>query len=212
MNSTRRKVTQFAGILLAALALSIAAASGASGAEFRSEVNPTQVLGKSTTEISISVNGGTFKCKTAQYAGVMSSNPAKELLVHPTYEGCTFWGAKLEVSTAGCNYAFTAPTKTSANMQILCEAGKEIVFNNPIPGCSIIIKGQTPTKNAQTLSNSTTGIRTFEIGGQVAGITYTTVGNGTCGESGENMVMGGPVLMKGFKDVLYNKQVGIWVE
>lgn len=215
-----RKLKSSGLAFVAVFAISGAFATAASAAQFNSEWLPTYLSGAQTTQNVISLGSlGSMKCETAKFSGKTAEKSAASVAVHPTYQGCTSFGQNVTIDTTGCNYVLTASSQTAGNMSIQCEAGKAIVLSGPTIGCTITVKGQTPSNNAVTYQNagagSTRSIGITQFVGQEGstgkGIAYTSSG-GYCGASGANGFIRGSISVNGYANEALTKQVGIWVQ
>jgi hypothetical protein len=120
------------------VAMSVVAASAAQANQFSTAGNVTaSIEADQSTTHKFTVDGSSVTCTTAHFAtsGEISS-PAKEVTVHPTYEGCTAFGfIGATVTTTGCNYTLVVGTKIEENkkyngsIKFSCETGKKIIIS-----------------------------------------------------------------------------------
>ena len=154
--------------LVAALAMSAVAASGASATPFHfgSDHSDHVILAgtQHAGEDVFTTDAGTVRCNTATYSGTINEadTATNEVSVTPAYSNCKAFGfINVPIHVNGCQYKFTAITKEGSNY----EGKVDIVCpGNPIsitaPGCEVTVGSQ----NA------------------LGSITYTNVGSGTTRE------------------------------
>jgi hypothetical protein len=218
-------------ILALCLALSAMAAVGALSASPASAVageidlachtgaDSCFLFGEQATENVFTVNGGPLHCTSAKFTGAgtggttATTTASKELdwtfhqvTVHPEYGGCNLFGQTLNITTTGCNFVFTASSKTAGNTTIECEAGKAIEIKGNTTGCTLKVGAQTPTTSTVDYANGGTGSEKDVLATlTVAGITYTSTG-GACGTSGTNGTYTGSVTEKCWKNSKHTEQ------
>jgi hypothetical protein len=149
---------KFLGLaLVAALAMSSVVASMASADVITSEkAGVTTLTGKQEGTDVFKVHGGQVNCTTVNYSGSFTTG-ASNVLVAPTYSGCTFAGLASTIDMNGCQYRVNinaAAGNTTGTVDIVCSAGQEITVTAPSVGtkkCIIHVPGvagpEPPPKN-----------------------------------------------------------------
>lgn len=186
------RLTKMLGLaVLAALAMSVVAASAASGvltAEFfheakaeAEETNARVIAKNEGAHIFTAGLIGTISCGVATFTGTsFVTSPQSTITVVPAYSGCTFLkipGVKVE--THKCAYKFNQPTGTgpfTGTVNIVnCPVGEEIEFETG--GCKIAVGQQGPLSSI-TYTNQTTSPKSVKVSASISKITYTA--SGTC--------------------------------
>jgi hypothetical protein len=185
------KVLGLALVAMLAMSAVVASAASATAFSFKAEKVPTQLTGKQHNGNDIfTTDAGKVECTEATYAGEQKVTPTNEVLVTPTYSGCTAFGfANTPIDVNGCQYRFTTVTKESGNFEgsadIVCPAGK--VIEVTAFGCTVTIGSQTGLKK----------------------VTYTNVGAGTTREVTVDVNLTGIVYVEdpGFFNTCANNKV-----
>jgi hypothetical protein len=132
--------------LVAVLAMSAVAASGAQAGTFESAGYPTTISGAQVTKHEITTNAGTLKCNVATFAG-SATEASSELTLAPTYSGCTIAGFGAAVNMNGCDYLLTALGSSGSGVaieiHIVCPGGKKIEITVVGTTCKISIDSQS---------------------------------------------------------------------
>jgi hypothetical protein len=183
------------------------------------------LFGEQATENTFQINGGTLKCTSAKYTGegtggtTATTTVSHELdwtfhtvTLHPEFSGCTGFGQSVTITTTGCNWNFTASSKTAGNMTIECEAGRAITITGNTTDCMITIGAQTPANNNVDFANAGTGSGkdvtvTLTVGSVPlsSGFVYSSTG-GACGPGGTNGALRGMVTEKCWKNAKHTEQ------
>jgi len=166
-----RRIRLFGLTIVAALSLSVVAASAASAHLFEAEKYPVKVKAKTSNPQGFEIPGAVSVCQKGTFEG--SATGASETLeVHPVYSECTVSiGAvkhvAAEVVTTGCNYKFHAAAVGTTEGTVDVDCGeiskgvyKKIEIKIPsISGCVISVTGH-PAKEAEVAVNQ--GLKTVE--------------------------------------------------
>jgi hypothetical protein len=185
--------------VVAVLALSAVAASGAQAASFMSSEAGATLNGTQTNTNIFEVSGGRqITCTSVTFSGTASGTESAEQEVSPSYSGChssILGGEEIPatVTLNGCTFLFHATTtitasEISAHVHIICPAGHSIevhVYANSTkhnenkPLCTYSIP---PADNLETVRISNGANNDLNINAMV-GVPYTRVsGNSTnCG-------------------------------
>jgi hypothetical protein len=202
--------------LLAALALSAAAASTASAnPTFHSEFAGIFLTGGQTGVVAnvLTTDLGEMKCKIARFNGSQGPMTTTTMTLTPNYEECKVGNQNALVTLNGCRYTFHLEEQTEpveARMGIECPTGEEIEIDTP--ECTITVPPQNPLKEV-TFTNEGAGTTRAVIADlNVGGIHYTEHGLGCAGATvtTENGTYTGVITVKGEDSEEHH--VGIWVE
>jgi hypothetical protein len=149
--------------LIAALALSAVAASGASAEyKFTSGAGTTNtiVTGEQTTTHEFVTGGQGFKCTVAKFEGTQATATTTTATITPTYENCTYGATRpIDITMNGCTYLFTGATNAEKHgiVHIKCPAGKVIEAHITEPAgtnkCTLTIAEQTATGGVTYTNN-----------------------------------------------------------
>src|ERR1700761_3009802 len=86
------------------------------------------LFGEQTETNVFTFSAGNLKCTSARFTGKGSGGTTAttafsketdwtfhQITLHPEYSGCTAFGQSFTFTTTGCNYVFTASSKTAGN-------------------------------------------------------------------------------------------------
>ena len=126
---------------LAVVALTaLVGVSSAAAAEFHAN-GGTALNGVQTTNLVYQVTGQNVTCTTATFIGnAAASGTSNTQSMHPDFAGCTAFGLPGNISTAGCQFNFTALSST-VNLTG-CTNGIEIVGTSIFGHCHANIPNQ----------------------------------------------------------------------
>ncbi|HEU5252335.1 MAG TPA: hypothetical protein VFU16_03285 [Solirubrobacterales bacterium] len=109
----------------------------------------------------LAVDGQTVTCTVEEFNGATQNGPATELVLTPSFSGCTAFGfAGATIKFSGCTYRLTQPQGFADNwaggFAIKCPEGKKIAIEVTSGGstCKVEIGEQTPTGSV-TYGNDT---------------------------------------------------------
>lgn len=205
-------------ILVAALAMSAVAASGASAERFvfTAETEHSTLKGAQLEASTITVDGGSVSCEKVKYEETLAGEASLDVTMIPTFEGCTFSGIPVEVDTNGCGYLFQAATKEGSNYEgkasIVCaEAEKSIVLTAKLFGtgkCTVHIGEQEGLENVTFVEEGSPAELRADI--ELSGIEYDqTAGTGLSACSGAentgNGTYAGAVSVESFEGATQKK-------
>jgi hypothetical protein len=207
--------------VVAALAFGAAAVPGAQAAapEFKSEVEPVLYEGDQVVPLIFTIGLGlSSKCTTAHFTGTGKTKASTSLTLTPNYGGCELFKEAAEFKTNGCTYVFNlvaASSPPTANMEIVCPAGKEMEIESKVVECTVKIGAQKALKHVLFSNGGTKKTSDYTMSFILTGIAYEEVGE-KCVEPGAhaNGEYSGTVTLKGYEDLAGKKgaQVGISVE
>jgi hypothetical protein len=129
-----------AALGIVALAASVASATGG---QFHSEVEHTEIVGEQETRNTFTVNAGTVHCDIAVFEGTASQATTTQLTIAPTYDSCVITTGleilEAEVDMNGCHYLFTP----SGQVHLTCPSAPIRVT---APLCTVTVHPQTVEK------------------------------------------------------------------
>ncbi|HEX2097323.1 MAG TPA: hypothetical protein VHF50_08150 [Solirubrobacterales bacterium] len=203
--------------LVAALAMSVTAASSASATNFKfhSEGTSTVLTGSQHAQNDVfTTDGGTVSCSNATYSGTQSGATVESVEVTPTYSGCTAFGfINVPIHVNGCKYKFgTSTTNYQGAVHVVC-GSKPIEIT--APGCTVTVGTQTPDGNATYTNVGSGTTREVTVDVNLSGIDYTehdTFEGGCEGPTGTLKTNGtykGAALVTG--ETSKKAHLGIWV-
>jgi hypothetical protein len=200
----------------ALLALAVSFASAASAEEFKTEAEPTYLAGSQTATTVLTVSGGTMKCKSTKFTGVLKSKSSPTLMVDPTFGECTAFGVAATTKSSGVHVGMTNVTRTVFGLFHHSEETDVTDTNGPLSvasaaGCELTIGEQKPKGKTEFEQQGTKATQDLLMTTELTGITYTSSG-GACGKSGTNGTLTMSVLLKGYKNEADTEQSGIWIE
>lgn len=199
--------------IVATLAFSSLAASLASGDELRSEGGKTVVMsGTHITKFTFTTTAGTAQCNKVSTTAT-SKTPASTITFTPVYEQCTCFGIACTLDMNGCDYLGHLGAATTATLDIVCSAGKEITVTSA--KCTLHIKAQTGLGSITFKNIGAGSTRELEAVTELKNVSYThTTGEGigkcTTGSSSTGLATG-TSKVTAVEDGS-NVHVGIWVE
>lgn len=202
--------------LLAALALSAAAAPAASANPFfHSEFAGIFLTGGQTGAVAntLTTDLGEMKCNVARFDGTQGPMTTTTMTLKPTYEECKVGMSNATVTLNGCAYTFHLEEQTEpieARMGIECPDGEEIEVETA--ECTITIPAQEPRKEVTFTNEGEGTTRAVVADLNVSGIHYEEHGAGCVGatETTENGTYTGVITVKGEDSEEHH--VGIWVQ
>lgn len=210
-----RSIKLFGLGLLAALAMSTAAAPAASAAPFfHSEFAGIFLTGAQTGIVAnvLTTDLGEMKCNVARFDGSQGAMTTTTMTLKPTYEECKIGMQNALVTLNGCRYTFHLGEQIEpieAAMGIECPDGK---IEIETAECTITIPQQEPRKEV-TFTNEGAGTTRAVIADlNVSGIHYVEHGAGCASQNQttENGTYTGVITVKG--ETGAEEHVGIWVE
>lgn len=154
-----------------------------------SSVQKINVSGSSAATQTLDVFGATINCTNYQFTGT-NTVPSSTIEAHPTYTGCTGYGAfPVTVSTSNCNYLFRVEKTGSGgdyagSVDLKCSgAGLEASVyltgkDEGTPSCIVKIPAQSLLKTVTFSTDTTTGKPDdVTVSGTISGITATQTRN-----------------------------------
>ncbi len=174
--SNNIKVFRLAFVAALAMSAVVAGTAFATGFNFKAETVPTQLTAREHAGKSVlTTDLGKVECAEVTYAGEQKVSPTTELLVTPTYSGCTAFGfANTPIHVNGCQFRFTVVTKESGNFEgaadIVCPAGKVVEITSF--GCTVTIGSQNGLKKVTYTNVGTRSTREITIDLNLTGIKY----------------------------------------
>jgi hypothetical protein len=200
-------------VVLAALALSATATSGASAHYvFTPGISPaigtgSPIGGKATNFLEITSRGTKMACEGITAIGTTEGLEVNEIKLHATLGGCEAFGIAATVDTNGCDLLLTGETDAEEHgkAHLICNAGKAIEITIPSISCTLKIHEQTPTEGGVKYNNIAGNPSDVEAIVTVKGITYERVGNGVlCAagapSEGNDADLTGKATVKSFED------------
>jgi hypothetical protein len=143
--------------LVASMAMALVALLGvgaAQGAEFHTSEEGAVIFGPQTETHTITIEGSTVSCKTADLSGEASETTFAELELDPEYAECTAFGfAGAHLTKNGCKLKVHA----SGALDIECPEGKSITISVSGPfntKCHVDIPSQTDLTNVWLFTNT----------------------------------------------------------
>lgn len=202
--------------LLAALALSTAAAPAASANPFfHSEFAGIFLTGGQTGIVAntLTTDLGEMKCNVARFDGSQGAMTTTTMTLKPTYEECKIGMENALVTLNGCRYTFHLGEQTEpieAAMGIECPDGEELEIETA--ECTITIPAQAPLQEVTFTNEGEGTTRAVVADLNVSGIHYEEHGAGCVGatETTQNGIYTGVITIKG--EDAGEEHVGIWVE
>jgi hypothetical protein len=193
---------------VASAALLACWANTASAVELHSEIAHTEWLGSQVGEDAETFNAGSWRCKSATYAGTTSSATGTRVEVLPAWSGCTaFAFVNVTRDVNGCRYVLY----NTGVMDIVCPAGSAMVitaFN-----CYITIPAQTGLKTVSYTNEGSGSSRDIKVSTSITGLKYSQESKSFPGCVTGNFTNGtiqGTTTFKGVNTA--GEQVGIWVQ
>jgi len=203
--------------LLAALALSVAAAPAASASPFfHSEFAGIFLTGGQTGMVAntLTTDLGEMKCNVVKFSGSQGAMTTTTMTLKPKYEECKVGMSNATVTLNGCAYTFHLEEQAEpieARMGIECPfAGGKIEIH--VGECTITVPAQEPRKTV-TFTNEGAGTTRAVIADlNVSGLHYVEDGAGCANPNltTENGTYTGVITVKGEDSEEHH--VGIWVE
>lgn len=135
------KIFGLALVVMVALSVTLTSIASAALLLFVAEQYPVMLLAHQSEANDFEIGSSKVECTTALFSSGSISGPTEEVLVHPSYSGCTAFGfVGATVKTEGCNYIL----HISGVVDIECETGKkiEIVAST----CTVKVPAQTGLK------------------------------------------------------------------
>jgi len=215
--TARFKIPVLAVLALAAMS-AFASAAFATPPEFHVEKAPATLKGEQTNVHTLTLDGGTVKCKKATFHGTQNVLTTTTMTLTPNYAECVAFGLAATIDVNECAFLLHLVANSNpptALADIECPTGKEITVTVPAINCTIHIEPQVGLKHVvfdnqgagaarDILATFTLeGIRYVETPGCLGpGINITTA-NGT---------YTGAATIRAFEDPLMALQYGLWVE
>jgi hypothetical protein len=170
-----RKLKALGLALIAICAIGAVTAAQASATYKIKSASGGTVSGTGVTTTEMQTDVGTVKCTSATFTGEMATETTKELLVSPSYSGCSLAGVKVDITIFNCHFIFSATTPTPPRWHtlwvFLCTPGWSIVIHDTAGlGCEVKLESQEP-KGVVQLENEAAG--TILASPEVSGIKYS---------------------------------------
>ena len=169
-----------------------------------STTNTCTITGSERNTHTFNLEGGNIRCRTALQATLNARTVSSVSGMTAEYSGCRAFGSPITVRMEGCTYTLTnvaASNPATANVNIVCPAGKSIVWNIPSLPCTITYPAQNNL--AHIVLNNSGGAEPTDVVANftVSGITYIQSGAG-CFRSGTNNTgtWNGETTFQGFND------------
>lgn len=191
--------------VLAMNSIAASAAQAASALDLEATpglVTGEQLAGALQDKLTIGANI-TMKCETSTLHATTTVTKVEEFTATPTYAMCQLGGQLAHLNFNGCQYTFTATaTATVMDVDIVCPAGKSIVFEQTATGCIVAVKPQGPLGKI-TLSNVAGVPPHVNAKREVTGLHYE--GNAKCPPSvfgtHSDGQLTGTTTLKGYQDI-----------
>ena len=195
MNLRKPLLAIMAGCVLLGL---IASSASASSGQFLHSKYPNSLHADLGGNGLITVEKNTVACTTEELNGATQNGPTPELVLTPTYSGCTAFGNPFSstFNVNGCTYRLTqtegAADTWAGGFAIKCPEGKKIVIESTILGstCKVEIGEQTLASGVAYKNDTAEGGIDFAFNLSSLKVTKA-IDNGSCQLNGTGIVNNG---------------------
>ena len=169
-----------------------------------STTNTCTITGTELAAHTFSIEGGNVRCRSTLHATLNAKTVSTVSGVTTTLTECRAFGVASTVNMNGCTFTLTmvaGSNPATANVNVVCPAGRNITISSPSLPCTINIGTQGPLAHV-VFNNSGTEPTHVNASLTVTGIRYTMV-EATCPRRGGTFNTGtfnGETTLEGFND------------